>query len=455
MVEKPNMTATEGLKQKACEAIEQRKMEIIGVARAILKNPETGFTEQKTARLVAQKFSDLGISYRDGLALTGVKGRLRGGGGEGPRVAIVGELDSLLVSDHSDADPVTGAAHACGHNAQIGMMLGAVIGITAQGVMDNLSGSVVPFAVPAEEFIELERRLSLREKGHLEFLAGKQELIRLGEFDDVDMAIMCHTASNMRDKLFNIGGSSTGHLVKYVQFIGKGAHAGGAPHQGINALNAAAWSLMALNANRETFRDNDTVRIHGIITRGGEAVSAVPSDVRLEWRVRSSNSKALEANSAKVDRCFKAGAMAVGAKVRITNLAGYLPLLQNPTLQEMFRSNAAKYLGKDKVTVPPPRQTRGGSTDMGDLSQIMPVCHPYTAGATGPGHSKEYTIEDYDQAVVNPAKIMAMVVIDLLAEGASNAKEVLAKSQPPMTKEEYITFQRRRSQVLEFDGQGG
>ena len=329
------------------------------------KTPRPDLPNTKTARLVTQKFSSMGVSYKDGLALTGVKGRLYGGAGEGPRVAIVGELDSLLVPDHPYADTVTGAAHACGHNAQIGMMLGAIIGITSKGVVDNLSGTIVPFAVPAEEFIELERRLALRDSCKLEFLAGKQELIRLGEFDDVDMAIMCHTASDMRDKLFNMGGTSTGHLVKYVQFIGKGAHAGGAPHQGINALNAAAWSLMALNANRETFRDNDTVRIHGIITRGGEAVSAVPSDVRLEWRVRSSTSKAVDENSVKVDRCFKAGAMAVGANVRITNIPGCLPLHHDPTLQELFRSNAVQLLGSDKVTVPPVRQNRGGSTRHG------------------------------------------------------------------------------------------
>ncbi len=447
------MVTRDELKKKACEAIEQRKMEIIGVARAILNKPETGFNEWKTAELVARKFSELGVSYRSGLALTGVKGHIRGGrNGEGPRVAIIGELDSLIVPNHPYADPVTGAAHACGHNAQIGMMLGAVIGITSKEVLPNLSGSIVPFAVPAEEFTEVERRLSLREQGQLEFLGGKQELIRLGEFDDVDMAIMCHTASYMRDKLFAVGGTSTAHMVKYVQFIGKGSHAGGAPHQGINALNAAAWSLMAINTNRETFRDIDTVRIHGIITQGGASVSAVPSDVRLEWRVRSSTPQAAMNNSIKVDRCFKAGAMAVGASVKITNIPGYLPMYHDPTLQELFRHNAIELVGMDKVVILPSHRNRGGSTDMGDLSHIMPVCHPYTAGAKGLGHSNEYTIDDYDHAVLNPAKIMAMVLIDLLADEASQAKEVLAKSQPPMTKEQYISFQRQRAQILEFNG---
>lgn len=89
---------------------------------------------------------------------------------------------------------------------------------------------------------------------------------------------------------------------------------------------------------------------------------------------------------------------------------------------------------------------------MGDLSQIMPVCHPYAAGATGPGHSKQYSISDYEQAVLNPARIMAMVVIDLLAEGAAKAREIIANATPAMTKEEYVSLQRSRATVEQFDG---
>ena len=154
-------------------------------------------------------------------------------------------------------------------------------------------------------------------------MSCKQEMIRLGEFDDVDIAMMCHTASDMGERKFAIGGTSNGHIVKYVEFHGKGSHAGGAPHLGINALNAASFALQAINSNREVFQDDDTVRIHGIMTRGGEAVSAVPADVRLEWRVRSASPKAVVSNSAIVDRCFKAGALAVGASVKITNIPGY------------------------------------------------------------------------------------------------------------------------------------
>ena len=281
------MLTREELKQRACAEIDRRRDEIIGVARQILENPEPGFSEYKTAQLVADKFDEMGIAYRRGLALTGIKGRVAGGSGPGPRVAVIGELDSLIVNEHPHADGETGAAHACGHHCQIGMMLGAIRGLTQPEVLSQLSGELVPFAVPAEEFIEVARRLQLREENKLEFMGGKQELIRLGEFDDVDLAMMCHTASDMGDHKFAVGGTSNGHVVKYVQFIGRGSHAGSAPHLGINALNAASFALQAIHSNREVFRGEDTVRVHGIMTKGGEAVNAVPADVRLEWRVRS------------------------------------------------------------------------------------------------------------------------------------------------------------------------
>ena len=444
------MLTRKELKQRACAAIDAAKDEIIGVAKEILANPEPGFSEVKTARLVISKMDQMGIEHRDNLALTGVKGRISGGAGQGPRVAVIGELDSLIVDEHPHADPETRAAHACGHHCQIGMMLGATLGLSHKEVLSELSGEILPFAVPAEEFIEVGRRLQLREDKKLEFMGGKQELIGLGEFDDVDLAVMCHTASDIGEGKFAIGGTSNGHLVKYVQFTGRGAHAGAAPHLGINALNAASFALQAIHSNRETFKDDETVRIHGIMTQGGEAVSAVPSDVRLEWRVRSGTSEAVVRNAAVVDRCFKAGAMAVGASVKITNIPGYLPMRHDNRLLELFQQNATDLLGESNVMVMSPRRNRGGSTDMGDLSQLMPVCHPYTAGAVGAGHSKDYLITDYESAVVNPAKIMAMVVIDLLADGGVKGTEIVQAHRPAMKKAAYLRFQRERAEVIEF-----
>ena len=184
-------------------------------------------------------------------------------------------------------------------------------------------------AVPAEEFIDVEYRWHLHQEGKLGLMAGKQELIRLGAFDDVDLAMMVHTSSSSAESgKFALGGTSNGHVVKFVRFIGKSAHAGSAPHQGINALQAAMVALNALNTQRETLRNEDTIRLHGILTSGGASVNAVPADVRYEGRVRGRNAEVIADANMKMDRCLRAGALAMGAKVNIVTIPGYLPMRQ-------------------------------------------------------------------------------------------------------------------------------
>jgi len=443
------MPSREELKSRVCQEIDSRGEEIVAVARAILDHPEPGFREEKTSRLVAERLGTLGIAYREGLGITGVKG-IAPGGSEGPAVAVFGELDSLIVPGHPGADPETGAAHACGHNAQIGMLIGVAAGLIGAGVLPSLAGRVAFIAVPAEEYIEIEFRSTLRQQGRISYLGGKPELIKLGELDDIDMAMMVHTASGIGSKLMGMGGTNNGCVAKQVQFIGRGSHAGGAPHAGINALNAAMIALSAIHAQRETFRDTDTVRVHPIITRGGQAVNIVPADVRMETFVRGKTLKAIKDANEKVDRALRAGAVAVGGKVKIETVPGYLPIMQDRALTAVCRANAESLLGKRNVA--PPGHHTTGSTDMGDVSRIMPAIHPYAAGAIGTSHGDDYMIEDYGQAVLNPAKVTAMTVIDLLADGAVKGREVLAKHKPDMTKRAYLDLLESLRKEEEFQG---
>ncbi len=441
------MPTREELKALVCQAIDQRAREITGIAQHILDNPEPGFKEHKTARFVQEQFDKLGLPHRDGLALTGVKA-WADGGSRGPVVAVIGELDSMIVSDHVKAAPGTGAAHACGHHAQIAMMVGAAMGLTQAGVLPHLAGRLVFFAVPAEELIEVEYRDGLRREGKIEFIGGKPELVRLGHFDDVDMAMMTHTTSTPEDKKIALSGTNNGLVVKRIQYIGRAAHAGGAPHLGINALNAATLGIQAIHALRETFRDGDTVRVHPIITRGGDAVSVVPADVRMETFVRARTTNAVLEWDRKIDRALRAGAMAVGAKVRITTIPGYLPLNNNQAMAALYRENAAGIVGESNIGN---TAHRTSSTDMGDISQIMPAIQPYAGGATGTAHGADFLVEDYDVAVVTPAKVMAMTVIDLLANGAARAKEIMGTTKLPYTKDAYLKLTRGFAREEEWE----
>ena len=438
----------EELKRRASDAIDSRADELVNLVRTILDNPEPGFREIKTSRLVANKFGELGLPSRAGLAMTGVRADLPAAAA-GPTLAIIGELDSLIVNQHPHADAGTGAAHACGHHCQIGMMLGAAMALNQPDVLNSLSGRLVFMAVPAEEYIEIEYRDTLRRQGKIEFLGGKPELVKLGEFDDIDLAMMCHTTSSPEEKQLCISETNNGTLAKRIQFVGRGSHAGGAPHLGINALNAATLALSAIHYNRETFRDQDSIRVHPIITKGGEAVSAVPADVRMETFVRGRTVEAIMDANMKVDRALRAGALAVGAEVNIQTIPGYLPLMQDRSFSDVFKANAEGLVGQENVGHV---AHRGGSTDMGDLSQLMPAIHPYVGGATGLGHGDNYVVEDYQLAVITAAKALANTAIDLLADGAAVGGGIVSGHRPEMTRPEYLKFMRSLASEENFKG---
>ena len=433
------MSSKEELKRLVCEAVDRHADAIIDLGETILRNPETGFNEAKTAALVAQRMSALGLVPRTGLAVTGVKGRLAGCA-PGPRLAFIGELDSLRTSEHPLADPITGAAHSCGHNAQIAGMLGAAIGLTDAKAAEHLAGEIVFFAVPAEEFIDVEERMARVAKREIEFMLGKPELVAKGHFDDVDMAMMIHTGSSDAGKIRAfIAKSSNGALVKQIRFLGKAAHAGSLPQLGINALNAAMIAMGAIAAQRETFWEKDTVRIHPIITKGGDAVSVVPAEVTMETFVRGGSLEAIMDANRKVDRCLRAGAMAIGAEVEIHTIPGYLPQRNDLRMGQIFGENVEAIFGPGEFEI---GGHRTGSTDMGDLAHMMPVIHPYLVAAEGKAHGADWRINQPQHGYLTPAKLLAMTAIDLLHGDAAPAREILANFQPAMSKEAYLTFQR-------------
>jgi len=439
----------EELKARISATIDSRREEIIEVGETILRNPETGFKEHKTAALVAARFAELGLSPQTGLAVTGVKGR-KDSGKPGPTLALLGELDSLIVADHPHADSQTGAAHACGHNAQVAGMLGAAMALSSPGVIDALSGSLVFFAVPAEEMIEVEDRMRRKAEGEIEFLTGKSELIRLGHFDDVDLAMMFHTKTDTQAS--HVARSSNGAVIKKVKFIGKAAHAGGSPQKGINALNAASLAMTAIAYQRETFYDEDTIRIHPIITKGGEAVSVVPAEVRMETFIRGKTLEAIVDANRKVDNALRGAAMAIGASVEITTTPGYMPQINNPSMARLWGENVARLLGDGHFSYGTEHRT--SCTDFGDIQHIMPAVHPYMAGSAGGGHTRDYLLADQDAVYVKSAKLLAMTAVDLLHDGAAAARRILEEDKPRMTREEYLEFQRKLN-ATEVWGEGG
>ena len=430
------MASVQELKKRACEAIDKNRDKIIAIGDSIFAEPELGYKEFKTAEKVKKAFDEMGFAYQDGVALTGVIAPIKGKQSLA-KVSIMGELDAVVAPDHRCADPATGGAHSCGHNAMIASVIGVGYALSGTGIMEELGGDISLMAVPAEEFVEIEYRNQLKEEGKISLLGGKQEFVKLGVMDDVDIMIMQHTGVRKEgDPKGLVGGGSNGFTGKLIKYIGKAAHSGGAPHLGVNALNAATLGLQGIAMQRETFKDSDHVRVHPIITKGGDLVNVVPEDVRIETYVRAANVEAIEDACMKVDRALKAGADAIGAEVVIKDLPGYMPTLLNHELMDVVYENMKEVLGEEYVQYEKPAGT--GSTDQGDISHLMPSSHPVFNGAVGVGHSSNYEIDDKEVAYIAAAKTLAMTAIDLLYGNAEKALEIKKNFKPTMTKEEYL-----------------
>ena len=435
-------------KTTANDAIDASSNDLITLSKDVWNHPESGFREHRTARLVAEFMKKIGLEPREKVAISGVIARIDTGR-PGPHVAIFGELDSLIVPEHRLADPETGAAHVCGHNIQVGNMLAAAVGLSQPSVLESLSGSISFMAVPAEEYIEIEYREGLRESGELEFLAGKQEFIRLGELDDVDISLLTH-ASPSEERSLKAGTSHNGMIAKSVRFIGRSAHAGGAPHLGINALNAANLAMQAIALQRETFQDEDHVRIHPIITRGGAAVSSVPANVTLEMFIRGASIDAIKDAGLKVDQALRAGAMAIGAAVEISTSPGYMPSQLDPALNDLYDENVLALPGDLEIGRLPHRTS---STDMGDVSVLMPTMQSYAGGASGRSHSNEYEITDWELDVVEAGKALASTTISLLSDGGARAHKLTNDFDAQLTILEYLATLRGFRNVEMFNAQ--
>ena len=240
---------------------------IYDTADYIWKNPETGYREWKTSAYMEEHFEALGYTLTKAGNIPGFYADLDTGR-PGPKIAILGELDSLIVGNHPDADPETHAVHACGHNAQCAILLGVAAAMKEPGALDGLCGSIRFMAVPAEELIELGFREELRKQGVIRYFGGKVEFISRGYFDGVDMAMMIHSGKLPEGKTLSVSQGCNGCITKNITFKGVASHAGGSPEAGKNALYAATCGLNAVNAIRETFVDSEHVRFHPIITEG-------------------------------------------------------------------------------------------------------------------------------------------------------------------------------------------
>ena len=378
----------EDAKARAREEVDRRADLLLEVSHRIHGHPELLFAETFAADVLASALGTEAGAYGLDTAFES-----RYGSGPGPVVAVICEYDAL-----------PGIGHGCGHHVIAAAGLGAAL--AAGSLADEAGGRLVVLGTPAEE------------GGGGKVLMGER-----GAFDGIDAAMMVHPCGSDLTEAEIIAIATW-----RVEYFGQGAHAAAAPHLGRNALDAMVLGYNAVAALRQHIAATD--RIHGVFTEGGEKPNIVPDHTVAEWYVRSASIDSLQPLKARVQACLEAGAAAAGCRVEITpTCPEYCDLRTNPVLIDLYRANS-EAVGRP-VYEPTPATRVIASTDMGNVSHLVPSIHPMIAVSPPdvPLHSAEFArwavSEEGDRAVLDGAKAMAMTVLDLwLTDGA--AQEVRA-----------------------------
>ncbi len=416
-------------------AVEKHTRLILDTERYIWQHAETGYKEFETSAYMAETFKSLGYELVMAEGITGFYTVLDTGK-PGPEILILAELDSIICPEHKDANPKTGAVHSCGHNAQCAALVGIAAALKEPNILDKFCGKIRLCAVPAEELLEIEFRTELKKQGKIKYFGGKSEFLSRGYFDGVDIAFMVHTTTM---PTFGVRKGSVGCMAKQIIYKGLSSHAGSSPWNGRNALYAANCGLNAINAIRETFKEKDIIRVHPIITNGGSMVNAIPERTVLESYVRGSSFDAIIDANRKVNRALCGAALSIGTNIEIIDTSGYAPLLNDDNMMHIVEEAANMAIPEYEFKMS--YNIGSGSTDMGDLSCIMPVVHPNACGAKGRAHSNDYEIVDPIAACVSSAKMQLGMLLILLSDDAKRAKQIINEFKPRFaSKEEYFAY---------------
>ena len=361
--------------------IDVRHHQLSELSLKIHSHPEVGFQEVKAATWLTQYLEENSFSVERGICE--LPTAFRGSYGQGkPAIAILAEYDAL-----------PGLGHACGHNLIAACAVGTAV--ASKLAIDQFGGSILVIGTPAEE------------SG-----GGKAIMADRGAFNNLDMAMMVHPGVHNTATTQALANQSL-----EVEFFGKAAHAAARPEAGINALEAMLNSFAAINSLRQHIKDK--ARIHGIITDGGQAANVVPAHSAGNFIVRAEDNTYLDELKERVLNCFIGAATASGARLEYRwGKTRYAPMRNNLTLARLFRQNMQS-LGRRMQLFNPSRAF--GSTDMGNVSQLVPGIHPIVAIAPKDvlGHSPQFAEAAASEAgmrgLVDAAKALAVTVVDLVA----------------------------------------
>lgn len=424
------------VEERIIQIIDSHREEIIAFAKDIEAHPEPGFFEERTAARTAAVLRELGLEVHTDLARTGVRADWMEQ--DGPNITIIGEMDAIGCKAHPMADSHNQTAHACGHHAQLAAMIGAALALADEEVKASLSGSVSFFAVPAEEYIDADKRKELRKEGIGFPGSGKSELVRMGAFDKTDIVLTTHVHMiPVKEDLYLGNPACNGFTAERVTVRGKAAHAAIDPWDGVNALSITSSAVQMMGLMRETFREEEHVRLHNVIRKAGDVINSVPDEAVVETKVRAASLESIKRVQGMIDRAYDGAAYAFGGSIEREILQGYMPVLYRKADQVLI--DAADLLGVSR------REVQSGDfnnacTDVGDLTHLFPVLNFTFSGFEGKLHGADFKITDEEKAYLIPAKMLALITYKLLSDGAGQAHEIMEDYKPVFSKESYCKY---------------
>lgn len=406
------------------------KASLIQMESTLFNHPELGFKEAKTQEILKSYLSEQGLQIDQDFGLLGFSVKV----GTGlPHVALIAELDALIVPDHPNAS-IEGAAHACGHHLQ-GTILSHVLALWNQ-YKTHPKGTLSCYFIAAEEFVDMEYRQTLVDQHQLQLFSGKQNLILQDAFKDVDCFLSVHTMGETQNPSMEINASLSGFIYKKLRFIGQAAHAAVLPHLGVNALNAQVLTQNAFALLRETFVEEDRIRLHLITTLGGNSVNTVPAETILEGYVRAQDPKVLLELNTKLNHVAQHCAQALFAECIVEDKMGYFPLIQSRALSELSKPFILELMDEQYLV---DHQKSFAAGDMGDLSLFKPTIQLGFSGCAGRVHGNNFCMVSADEALINPAYVLLSMVEDIFTH-PEKLQHIVESYPSSMTVEDYKTY---------------
>ncbi|MDA3938131.1 MAG: amidohydrolase [Spirochaetia bacterium] len=373
--------------------------ELKSLGKLLWKNAEPGFFENNTHKILSNKFSSMGFHIQTFENIPGFIATIDANYKSKP-IALISDMDALPLP----GDPENRYIHSCGHHVQMTALYG-----TAHLLKKNnpeLLKYVAFIAIPAEEYIDFEKRNLLIDAKQISVMSGKLELITRGFFDSPKFVISTHSAAFKSKLYISSVLNMSGFTVMNFSFIGKASHAGAAPHLGLNAQNAASLFLQACAFLRESFKEQKHIRIHPILKLdSNQSVNLIPEHVTVETYVRAADLESVNKVVKQLEKASKGCASAIGAKVEVSILDGYQPFKADLPLHKLIKETA-KNMNIEFIE----EQYSSASSDVGNISQMKPTVMLGLPGANGKFHNPDFRITDEEAAYIFPSEFLVKYI---------------------------------------------